>query len=259
MRVRRAQLWTSRAVGSQDKKSVPTWLRPELETNPSLPLGSLSERQPRGVPSELCVRDACSRPICTQSLGRTGQGSPAHDPGTRRAASQLGEGRACVGCGSATSCRLPCLSAPVHCLLTAGGVHKTSRCISPRRPDSLPSVGTLPRSLLSGQASSRALQPRPPLLSAARSVLLSKFGQLPGQAGGREVSEPLERSAASLRAAESPLSVTSPSAVGLVSLRAGSERRSGSQKKNSESRLGLCELWGLVWVRCLSEPQEGYL
>lgn len=232
MRVRWAQLWRSRAVGSQNKP-VPTGLRPELETNPSLALHSLSESQPRWVPSELCLGDACSLAVCTQSPGRTGQGSPEHNPGTLRAASQLGEGRVCVGCGSATSCRRPCLCTHVHCLLTAGGVHKTSRCISPWRPDSLPSVGTLRRSLLSGQASSG---PSSPGLCCCQllgvSCSASSGSLLGGQEGGvRALGGDTSFSAA----AESPLS------VGLVSPLHRSKRRSGSQKeKGSESWLGLC-------------------
>lgn len=180
---------------------MPTGLRPELETNPSLPLRSLSEFQPRRVPSELCVRDACSLPVCTRSLGRTGQGEPCTQPWATQGSVPAGR-RPCLR-GLRLSHKLQAampLRSCSLCVLTAGGVHKTSRCISPWRPDSLPSVGALPG------ASFRDRPPQGPPAPASAAVscpecpahLLSKFRQLAGRAGRKEVSEPLEGTAASL-------------------------------------------------------------
>lgn len=119
-------------------------------SEPLLPPGSLSSTPHGSLPHGACVREVRSLLVCARAAGRTGPWSPAQaqdTPGAAvRAREQAVPGWACRRLRRWPARSFgPCLPTTGVEDATAWKVCKTSRCLSPWRPDSLHAVGTLPQ------------------------------------------------------------------------------------------------------------------
>lgn len=150
-------MWRSRAAGLRVSQCPPWWW-PGMGANLPLPLGSLSELYLRWVPSELCVHEVCSLPVCRQAAGWDWPAESCECLQDTLEMDSPSLEKAVPECGAQARChRLP--RPPPRCLLflvslpqprssRRSRVNITGRCLSSWHPTASTPWELSPRSLV---------------------------------------------------------------------------------------------------------------